>query len=306
MESDRSVPDMHGDPVAVFPFGRRGEHGPHIRVLDPADPPQKIPDLPALDVELARVGGVLVGASPAFSEDRAARRHPSDRRLGEPNHLGFDEGFFFPDDPDQGPLARQREGHETHPPVRQAANARPAERDALDGYRNFQGLQISGGTGALNDGLQIPSTPAPGCANVAPMKSVRIVEQLAIFIANKPGTLAAVCDALAEDKINIYGLTVSDTVDHAVVRMVVSDTRRAIALLESHGTLVVENDVIMIENDNRPGGLSKIAKALSATKVNIEYAYLASMPTAKKGLLILRVSDVKKALKVLSDPSLGL
>lgn len=138
------------------------------------------------------------------------------------------------------------------------------------------------------------------------MKSVRIVEQLAIFIANKPGTLSQVCDALAEDKINIYGLTVSDTVDHAVVRMVVSDTRRAIALLESHGTLVVENDVIMIENDNRPGGLSRIAKALSATKINIEYAYLASMPSAKKGLLILRVSDVKKALKVLSNPALGL
>ena len=138
------------------------------------------------------------------------------------------------------------------------------------------------------------------------MKSVRIVEQLAIFIANKPGTLAEVCDALAEDKINIYGLTVSDTVDHAVVRMVVSDTRRAIALLEAHGTLVVENDVVMVENDNRPGGLSRIAKALSAAKVNIEYAYLASMPTAKKGLLILRASDVKKALKVLSAPAMGL
>jgi len=138
------------------------------------------------------------------------------------------------------------------------------------------------------------------------MKSVRIVEQLAIFIANKPGTLVEVCDALADDNINIYGLTVSDTVDHAVVRMVVSDTRKAIALLEARGTLVVENDVIMIENNNRPGGLSRIAKALVAVKVNIEYAYLASMPTAKKGLLILRVSDVKKALKALSAPGLSL
>jgi hypothetical protein len=83
------------------------------------------------------------------------------------------------------------------------------------------------------------------------MKTVRIVEQLAIFIANRPGTLVDVCDALAEDKINIYGLTVSDTVDHAVVRMVVSDTRRAIALLESHGTLVLDSEVLMVENDNR-------------------------------------------------------
>jgi len=138
------------------------------------------------------------------------------------------------------------------------------------------------------------------------MKSVRIVEQLAVFIANKPGTLAEMCDALAEEKVNIYGLTISDTVDHAVVRLVVSDTSRALAVLEARGTLVIENEVIMIENDNRPGGLSRIADALSASKINIEYAYLASMPSAKKGLLILRVSDVKKALKVLSDPELGL
>ena len=133
------------------------------------------------------------------------------------------------------------------------------------------------------------------------MKTVRIVEQLAIFIANRPGTLVEVCDALAEDKINIYGLTVSDTVDHAVVRMVVSDTRRAIALLEAHGTLVLESDVLMVENDNRPGSLSRIAKTLATAKINIEYAYLASMPAARRGLLILRVCDVKKGFKVLTS-----
>ena len=129
---------------------------------------------------------------------------------------------------------------------------------------------------------------------------MRIVEQLAVFIANKPGTLAEVCDALAGDRVNIYGLTISDTVDHAVVRMVVSDTRKALAIFESRGTLVVETDVIMIENDNKPGSLSRIAKPFSTHKINIEYAYLASMPTAKKGLLILRVQDPRRALKVLS------
>lgn len=132
------------------------------------------------------------------------------------------------------------------------------------------------------------------------MYSVRIVEQLAVFIANKLGTLAEVCDALVEDGINIYGLTVSDTVDHAVVRMVVSDTQRAIAIFEMRGTLVVESDVLMVESDNRPGSLSRIARSLSDAKVNIEYAYLASLPTTKRGLLILRVDDVKKALKILS------
>lgn len=129
---------------------------------------------------------------------------------------------------------------------------------------------------------------------------MRIVEQLALFIANKPGTLAEVCDALAAERVNIYGLTISDTVDHAVVRMVVSDTRRAMAVFEARGTLVVENDVLMVENDNKPGSLSHIAKTLAEHKINIEYAYLASMPSARRGLLIVRVTDPKKALKVLT------
>ena len=128
---------------------------------------------------------------------------------------------------------------------------------------------------------------------------VRIVQQLAVFLENKPGALASVCDALAGAKINIYGLTISDTTDHAVVRMVVDNTDRALMILESHGTLVVESDVLMIQNDNKPGSLSRITHALSARKINIDYGYLASMPTAKKGLLILRVTDPKKAVSIL-------
>src|ERR1700683_3001759 len=68
-----------------------------------------------------------------------------------------------------------------------------------------------------------------------------ITTPLALFLANKPGTLAAVCDALAAEKINIFGLTISDTVDHAVVRMVVSDHKKALSIFEEHGTLVLEN-----------------------------------------------------------------
>jgi hypothetical protein len=129
---------------------------------------------------------------------------------------------------------------------------------------------------------------------------MEIVIQLSVFLANTPGTLAAVCDELAKHKVNIYALTISDTVDHAVVRMVVSDTQKAIHLLESRGVLVVENKVLMIESSNKPGSLSKIAHALSKAKINIEYAYLATHPGEKTGLLILRASDTKKALKVLT------
>ena len=129
---------------------------------------------------------------------------------------------------------------------------------------------------------------------------MEIVTQLSVFLANKPGTLAAVCSELSKAKINIYGLTISDTVDHAVVRMVVSDTRKALHIFEQRGVLTVENKVLMIENNNEPGALSKIANRLSKAKINIEYAYLATSPSSSTGLLILRASDCKKALKVLT------
>ena len=129
---------------------------------------------------------------------------------------------------------------------------------------------------------------------------MQITKQLAIFLDNRPGTLARVVDALAEAKINIFAISTSDTVDHSVIRLVVSDYRKALHVFEERGTLVVEDDVLMIEGDNKPGSLARIAHKLSGAKINIEYAYCATPPDAKKGLLILRVADAKKALKALN------
>jgi len=129
---------------------------------------------------------------------------------------------------------------------------------------------------------------------------MQITKQLALFLENRPGMLARVCDALSAAKINIYAISTSDTIDHSVVRMVVSDPAKALFVFEEHGTLVVEDEVLMITGDNKPGSLARIANKLAAAKVNIEYTYCATPPDAKKGLLILRVSDAKKALKVLN------
>jgi len=130
---------------------------------------------------------------------------------------------------------------------------------------------------------------------------MHITKQLAIFLDNRPGTLARVADALAEAKIDIYAVSTSDTVDHSVVRLVVSDYRKALHLFEAHGTLVVEDDVLVVEGDNRTGSLARIAHKLADAKVNIEYAYCATPPEAKKGLLVLRLADARKALKVLNQ-----
>ena len=131
--------------------------------------------------------------------------------------------------------------------------------------------------------------------------SLETTTQLAVFLENRPGALTRVCEALAKAGINIQALTVSDTVDHAVVRMIVSDPTKALMLLGERGVLAFENDVLCIEATNERGVLGKIADALSRAEVNIEYAYFASNITSPKGMIIVRPSDVEKAQRALSD-----
>jgi hypothetical protein len=137
--------------------------------------------------------------------------------------------------------------------------------------------------------------------NADPKLSVETATQLAVFLANRPGALARVCGALANAGINIYAMATSDTVDHSVVRMVVSDPTKALMLLGEAGVLALEADVLTIETANQPGILAKIAKRLADAKVNIEYTYLAAGREAEEGLIILRPSDVEKARRALQE-----
>jgi hypothetical protein len=134
-----------------------------------------------------------------------------------------------------------------------------------------------------------------------PTLSMESGTQLAVFLANRPGALARVCEALAKAGINIHALATSDTIDHSVVRMVVSDPTKALMLLGEAGVLALESEVLMLETENEPGVLARIAERLAEAKVNIEYAYLAGGPNAPKGLIILRPSDVDKAQRALRD-----
>jgi hypothetical protein len=137
--------------------------------------------------------------------------------------------------------------------------------------------------------------------NPDPKLSIETATQLAIFLANRPGALARVCEALANAKINVHALATSDTVDHSVVRMVVSDPTKALMLLGEAGVLALETEVLMIETASEPGALAKIAERLAEAEVNIEYAYLAGGRGAEKGLIVLRPSDVEKAQAALRD-----
>lgn len=125
-----------------------------------------------------------------------------------------------------------------------------------------------------------------------------VVKQLSIFLENKPGVLVRLCDSFAENKINLEGLSVSDTVDHAVVRLIPSDAGKARHVLESAGVLVIETEVLALNMADKPGKLADIARQLAKAKVNIEYAYgTASSDSSVR--IILRVDNIAKAKKVL-------
>ncbi|MBX3731503.1 MAG: ACT domain-containing protein [Verrucomicrobiae bacterium] len=129
---------------------------------------------------------------------------------------------------------------------------------------------------------------------------MEVATQLALFLNNRPGALARVCTALSEAGINILAFSMSDTVDHTVLRMVVSDPQRALVVFEDRGALVVESEVLLLHGNNRPGSLAEIARRLSAARINIEYAYSATSPSERDGLLVLRVTHYRKALKALN------
>ncbi len=128
------------------------------------------------------------------------------------------------------------------------------------------------------------------------MKSVK---QISVFMANEPGALSKLTRMLAVEKINVEAFMVSDTIDHAVVRMVVDRPELAMHLLGDAGILCVENEVLALELPNRPGLLNELAARLGKARVNIEYAYGSAGGAKAKGVLVLRVRDVKRAAKVL-------
>ena len=126
-------------------------------------------------------------------------------------------------------------------------------------------------------------------------------KQLSVFMENRPGALAAMCDALAELGINLLAMTVSDTVDHAVVRIVVDKPDEAVHALGEAHMLVVESDVLVAELPNRPGMLAQVAHRLADGQMNIEYAYCAANADQETGTLVLRVADPAAALAQLQN-----
>lgn len=127
-----------------------------------------------------------------------------------------------------------------------------------------------------------------------------IQKQLSVFLENRPGVLAKICGILSEAGVNINALSVHDTVDNAVVRLVVDQPTKALLLLEQEELYILEQDVVVLYVDNEPGILSQIAIKLARADINISYAYCTAGPRQTAGCIVLKTDRPEQALECLA------
>lgn len=129
---------------------------------------------------------------------------------------------------------------------------------------------------------------------------IKIDTQFAVFLDNRPGTLSRACQALAAAQINILALSVQDSVDHAVVRMIVDRPKEAEQVFARLPAAVQRRDVVFMDVPNQVGAIAHIAERLAAAGINLEYAYCTASTAHNGGALVLRTNDLEATINVLS------
>ncbi len=131
-----------------------------------------------------------------------------------------------------------------------------------------------------------------------------MAEQISIFIENKEGRLAEVSAILRDAQVNIRALSLADTTDFGVLRLIVNDNDKATAALKREGFTVGKTQVLAVEVSDEPGGLNKVLDPLSEQDVNVEYMYAFANPQCKNAIMIFRFDDIEKAKEILAKNSI--
>jgi hypothetical protein len=127
------------------------------------------------------------------------------------------------------------------------------------------------------------------------------VEQISVFMENKAGRLEEVTRILAEANINIRALSLADTSDFGILRLIVSDNDKAKAELKKAGFTVAKTEVAAVEVSDQPGGLHHILRILKKANVNVEYMYAFVQLSGANAVLIFRFNNLDEALRILKD-----
>jgi len=127
------------------------------------------------------------------------------------------------------------------------------------------------------------------------------LKQLTVFVENKQGALVAITDTLAAHNVNIRALSIADTRDFGILRLIVNDNATAMTTLTEKGYLLNTTDVVGVKIGDQPGKLSKALQVLDENGINMEYLYAFMARTEKHAYVVLRVADNAAAEKALED-----
>ena len=117
------------------------------------------------------------------------------------------------------------------------------------------------------------------------------IKQLTVFVENKQGTLVEITDLLAKNNINMRALSIADTRDFGILRLIVNDNDAAIKALSEHGYLIKTTEVVGVKIGDAPGKLSNALDVLDKAEINMEYLYAFMARTEKHAYVVVRVAD---------------
>lgn len=132
------------------------------------------------------------------------------------------------------------------------------------------------------------------------------VQQISIFLENKSGRLAKVTETLGQHNINIRALSIADTTDFGILRLIVDRPEQAVDVLRNANFVVSTTDVLAVEVDDTPGALSKAMQVLDGVGINIEYLYAFVQKDPQKALVVFRVEQLDEAVKALQENGITL
>lgn len=131
------------------------------------------------------------------------------------------------------------------------------------------------------------------------------INQISIFIENTKGRLAEVCGLLGSNNINIKALTIAESPEFGILRVVLDDTDKAKKILKENGFIATIAKVVAVEVSDTPGGLAKALKVLADNNINLEYMYGFVEKASEKALMVLKFDNVDKAMEVLQKNNIS-
>lgn len=132
-----------------------------------------------------------------------------------------------------------------------------------------------------------------------------VVKQISVFLPNQPGVLSKFTKVLLDKDINMRAMTVAETADYGILRIVVDKTEEALKVLKEENYLVSVTEVVGVDIPDKPGALHEVATILGESNVNIEYIYSSTLMT-DEAIIVLRVDDNNKAEQILKEKGITL